>query len=63
MLASDNVSLKEIKEALTDLNKCEAPKDKKENVKNRLLGIATGFVMASQVKENHESDGDKEAQA
>lgn len=54
-MAKDNVSLKEIKEALTDLNKCEAPKDKKENVKNRLLGIATGFVMASQLNESHES--------
>ena len=52
-MANDNVSLKEIKEALTDLNNCEAPKEKKENVKNRLLGIATGFVMASQI-ENHE---------
>lgn len=57
-MAIDNVSLKEIKEALTDLNKCEAPKEKKENVKNRLLGIATGFVMASQLNENHESTGD-----
>lgn len=58
MAASNNVSLKEIKEALKDLNNCEAPKDRKENVKNRLLGIATGFVMASQVKENHESNRD-----
>lgn len=58
MAASNNVSLKEIKEALKDLNNCEAPKEKKENVKNRLLGIATGFVMASQVKENHESNRD-----
>lgn len=56
-MAIDNVSLKEIKEALKDLNNCEAPKEKKENVKNRLLGIATGFVMASQIKENHETDG------
>lgn len=54
-MAKDNVSLKEIKEALTDLKNCEAPKDKKENVKNRLLGIATGFVMASRLNEGHES--------
>ena len=54
-MAVDNVSLKEIKEALTDLNKCEAPKEKKENVKNRLLGIATGFVMASKLNETHEN--------
>lgn len=53
-MANDNVSLKEIKEAIKDLNNCEAPKEKKENVKNRLLGIATGFVMASQIKESHE---------
>lgn len=58
MAASNNVSLKEIKEALIDLNKCEAPKDKKENVKNRLLGIATGFVMASDKKESHENKAD-----
>ena len=57
-MAMNNVSLKEIKEALTDLNKCDAPKEKKENVKNRMLGIATGFVMASQAKENHESNRD-----
>lgn len=54
-MAMDNVSMKEIKEALTDLNKCNAPKEKKENVKNRMLGIATGFVMASQLNEKHES--------
>lgn len=56
MAAFNNVSLKEIKEALKDLNNCEAPKDKKENVKNRLLGIATGFVMASQLKKDHENE-------
>ncbi len=48
MSTFDNVSMKEIKGALADLNKCDAPKEKKDNVKNRLLGIATGFVMASQ---------------
>lgn len=55
MASSNNVSLKEIKEALTDLNKCDAPREKKENVKNRMLGIATGFVMASQLNEKHEN--------
>lgn len=57
MSSFDNVSMKELKGALTDLNKCDAPKEKKDNVKNRLLGIATGFVMASQKKDNHENNG------
>lgn len=55
MAVSNNVSMKEIKDAIADINKCEASKEKKENVKNRLLGIATGFVLASNQKENHES--------
>lgn len=54
-MAIDNVSMKEIKEAIADLNKCDAPKEKKNNVKNRLLGIATGFVMASRLNEKHEN--------
>ena len=57
-MAMDNVSMKEIKAALTDLNKCDAPKEKKENVKNRLIGLATGFVMASQIKDSNENKGD-----
>lgn len=55
MAVSDNVSMKEIKEAISDLNKCDAPKEKKNNVKNRMLGIATGFVMASKLNEKHEN--------
>lgn len=55
MAVSNNVSMKEIKDAIADINKCEASKEKKENVKNRLLGIATGFVLASNQKENHEN--------
>ena len=54
-MAVDNVSLKEIKEALTELKNCDAPKNTKENVKNRLLGIATGFVMATQIKNTNEN--------
>lgn len=55
MSSIDKVSMKELKGALADLNNCNAPKEKKDNVKNRLLGIATGFVMASRLNEKPES--------
>lgn len=55
-MAKKSISMNRIKEALTQMERSEAPKETKERAKNYILGFAEGLALAHSSSEPEETE-------